>query len=88
MSPHTAVDIAREALLMATIIAAPVLLTGMVVGFVVGLLQGLTQIHEQSISFVSKLLAMALVIALIFPWALDRLIQYSQTLISGIPGAM
>jgi flagellar biosynthetic protein FliQ len=65
-----------------------VLLTGMVVGLIIGLLQGLTQIHEQSIAFVPKLVAMVLAIALIFPWALDRLIQYSQNLISGIPGAM
>jgi len=48
MDPQDAVDLGREALLMATLIAAPVLLSGMIVGLAVGLIQALTQVQEQT----------------------------------------
>ena len=57
-NPQDAIDLGREALVMATLIAAPVLVAGMVVGLIVGLLQALTQIQEQTVAFVPKLLAM------------------------------
>ena len=60
MHPQDAVDLGREALVIATLIAAPVLLAGMLVGLLIGLLQALTQIQEQTVAFVPKLIAMVL----------------------------
>jgi flagellar biosynthesis protein FliQ len=88
MTPQTAVDLSREALVIATLIAAPVLLAGMLVGLVIGLLQALTQIQEQTVAFVPKLLAMVVAVGLSLPWVLTRLMEYAQSLITNIPGSM
>jgi flagellar biosynthesis protein FliQ len=88
MEAQTAVDLTREALVIATLIAAPVLLAGTVVGLIIGLLQALTQIQEQTVAFVPKLLAMIVVLGLSLPWVLGRLIEYSEHLILNIPNTM
>jgi flagellar biosynthetic protein FliQ len=85
MDPDVAVDLAREALVVATLVAAPALVSGMIVGLVIGLLQALTQIQEQTVAFVPKLLVTVLALGLSLPWILTRLIEYSQDLISHIP---
>jgi flagellar biosynthetic protein FliQ len=68
------------------LIGAPVLLAGMAVGLLIGLLQALTQIQEQTVAFVPKLIAMVLVLSLALPWLIARMVQYSSDLIAGIPG--
>ena len=85
MNPQDAIDLGREALVIATLIAAPVLLAGMVVGLLIGLLQALTQIQEQTVAFVPKLIAMVLALGISLPWILTRLIEYSRELIANIP---
>ena len=52
MNPQDAIDIGREAILMALLIASPILLAGVVIGLFIGLMQALTQIQDQTISFV------------------------------------
>ncbi len=74
--------------MIATLIAAPVLLAGTIVGLVIGLLQALTQVQEQTVAFVPKLLAMIVTLGLSLPWILTRLIEYSEHLISNIPNRM
>lgn len=88
MAPQDAVELGRQALLIATLVAAPILLAGLVVGLVIGLMQALTQIQEQTVAFVPKLAAMVLALAFSLPWVLSRLIEYSQTLISNIPNTL
>jgi flagellar biosynthetic protein FliQ len=55
---------------------------------VIGLLQALTQVQEQTVAFVPKLLAMIVTLGLSLPWVLTRLIEYSEHLISNIPNTM
>jgi len=88
MEPQNAVDLAREALLTASLVAAPVLLAGMLVGLAVGLIQALTQIQEQTVAFVPKLVAMALTLGLSLPWVLSRLLDYAHRLITNIPSTL
>ncbi len=88
MNPQDAIDLGREALVVATLIAAPVLLAGMLVGLLVGLLQALTQIQEQTVAFVPKLIAMVLAIGISMPWVITRLVEYSRELIHNIPNSL
>ncbi len=88
MNPQDAIDLAREALVIATLIAAPVLACRDARGLVVGLIQALTQIQEQTVAFVPKLIAMVLALGLSLPWVLTRLIEYSRELISNIPSSL
>jgi len=86
MVAEDAVDLARQAIWMALLVGSPVLLAGMAVGLIVGLFQALTQIQEQTIAFVPKIIAMVAVLSLTLPWLITQMLQYSTDLISSIPG--
>ncbi len=85
MDPQDAIDLGRQALLFALIVSSPMLVAGMVVGLLIGLMQAVTQIQEQTVSFVPKLVAMVLVLTLALPWLIAQLVQYSHDLIVNIP---
>lgn len=80
------VDLARHALLTAALVAAPLLITALGVGLIVSVGQALTQVQEQTLTFVPKLLAVAIVFLLALPWLLQVLVQYTAELFRGIPG--
>ena len=67
MDAHDAIEIARAGLVLMLTICGPLLMTSLIVGTAIGLLQALTQIQEQTLTFVPKLLAMGLVFALSLP---------------------
>ena len=81
-----AIELGREAIWTSLLISAPVLLAGMVVGLVIGLFQALTQIQEQTVAFVPKIVIMILVLSVTLPWLMSRMIQYTADLIGGLPG--
>jgi flagellar biosynthetic protein FliQ len=66
-------------------LAAPLLLAALITGVVVGAFQAATQINEMTLSFIPKLLVMALVMALAGPWMLHTLVDYTRELILSIP---
>jgi flagellar biosynthetic protein FliQ len=78
MDAATAVDLCRETLISAVIIAAPVLLVGMAAGLLVGLMQALTQVQDQTVAFVPKILAMAAVLVICLPWLLTRMVDFTR----------
>jgi flagellar biosynthesis protein FliQ len=86
MDPQQAIDLGREALWTMLLIGSPVLVAGMIVGLAVGLFQALTQIQEQTVAFVPKLIAMLLVLSALLPWLIAQMLQYTTDLIAGIPG--
>jgi flagellar biosynthetic protein FliQ len=88
MDAQQAIDLGRQAILEALMISAPVLGCGLVIALALGLLQALTQVQEQSITFVPKLVAMILVIGWSLPWLIARMVQYSHDLISNIPDTL
>ncbi|HEX4871016.1 MAG TPA: flagellar biosynthesis protein FliQ [Nevskiaceae bacterium] len=88
MSPEAVLTVGREALQLALLLAAPLLITALVVGVVVGLFQAATQINEMTLSFLPKLAAMAAVILIAGPWMLRLLVEYTRGLIAGIPALL
>lgn len=76
-------DISREALVTTLIIAAPVLAAGLLVGIVVSLLQTLTQLQDQTLSIVPKIVAMVGAAILLSPWLAEHLIAYARTSFGG-----
>ena len=80
MDAATAVDLCRETLMSAVIIAAPVLLVGMAAGLLVGLMQALTQVQDQTVAFVPKILAMAAVLVACLPWLLTRMVEFTRVI--------
>ena len=77
MTSDLAIDLVRQALLLCLLIAGPVLLVALLVALVVGLLQAATGITEQSLTFVPKVVAMALAGALLLPWMISRLVDFA-----------
>ncbi len=86
MTPQTVLDVGREALWMCLLLAGGPLLAMLLVGLLVGMLQAATQINEMTLSFVPKLLVMALVLVLTGPWLVQTLVDYTQRLVTSIPG--
>ena len=62
----------------AVVIAAPMLLVGMAAGLLVGLMQALTQIQDQTVAFVPKILAMAGVLIICLPWLVTRMVDFTR----------
>jgi flagellar biosynthetic protein FliQ len=76
MSSDLAVELIRRAVWLALSVAGPMLLTALVIGIIVSLIQAVTQIQEQTLTFIPKLIALAAVFILTLPWVLSRLIEY------------
>ncbi len=85
MDPQDAIDLGRDALITALLIGAPILIVGVVVGLLIGLIQALTQIQDQTISFVPKIIAMVAALGFCLPWLIQRMMEYSEDVISNIP---
>jgi len=85
MNQDTVVNLATQAMTLALEVAGPMLLVGLVVGLVVSLFQAVTQIQEQSLSFIPKIVCLAVLIVVLGPWMLDQLITYAQNLYNSIP---
>lgn len=88
MTPESIMEIGQHALYVAMLVAAPLLLTALAVGLLVGVIQAATQINEMTLSFIPKLIAMALVALITGPWMLRLLVQYTHQLIESLPGAI
>ena len=77
MSPQQASELIRNTLLLAMVISAPMLVIGLMVGIVVSLLQALTQIQEQTLTFIPKIVSIVVAAIALMPWMSHRLMQYA-----------
>lgn len=82
MNLDSAMDLVRSTLILALIVSAPMLIIGLLVGITVSLLQAVTQIQEQTLSFIPKIVAMIGSAILLMPWISHRLLEYSQAIFS------
>jgi flagellar biosynthetic protein FliQ len=76
MSSDLAVELIRRAVLLALSVAAPMLLAALAVGLIVSLIQAVTQIQEQTLTFIPKLLTVGVIFLLTLPWIISRLMEY------------
>ncbi|MDO4592069.1 MAG: flagellar biosynthesis protein FliQ [Comamonadaceae bacterium] len=88
MTPEAVLTFGREALTLLLMISLPVLLTVLVVGLVVSIFQAVTQINENTLSFVPKLIAAVLVFAVAGPWMLSTVVDFIRRTIENIPNAL
>ena len=86
MSPGLAIELLHRAVFTGLMVAAPLLVTALMVGVVVSLLQALTQIQEQTLTFIPKLIAVAIVLLLCLPWMITQLVQYLIAAFDLLPG--
>ena len=85
MTDTTVTQIAIQSILLATKLAGPILLVSLLIGLGVGLVQSATQIQEQTLTFVPKLVGIALVIVLAGNWMLGQVVSFTQNLFDMVP---
>jgi flagellar biosynthetic protein FliQ len=85
MTPGAVMEIGRQAIEVTLLISAPMLVAALVVGLIVSIFQAATQINEQTLQFVPKLIVMFLVLLLAGPWMIQYLMDYIQRLFESIP---
>ena len=85
MNQDTIVNLATQAMALALKVGGPILLTGLIIGLLVSIFQAVTQIQEQSLSFIPKIVGVAALIVLLGPWMLDQIVAYAQNLYTSIP---
>jgi len=85
MTPSEAVTIGQNAITMALMLSAPLLLVGMAVGIVISLFQAVTQIQEMTLTFVPKIFAVMVTLLFFSSWMLAKIIDYTESLIGSLP---
>jgi flagellar biosynthetic protein FliQ len=78
-------EIATQTMLVAAKVAAPILLTALLVGFMISLFQAATQIQEQTLSFVPKMIAVAIALLVTGNWVLSQLVDFTHQLFGSLP---
>jgi flagellar biosynthetic protein FliQ len=86
VSTDVVISLATQAMQVAFKVAMPLLLAGLVVGLVVSVFQAVTQIQEQTLAFIPKIIAIAVVLVVAGPWMLGQVMTYTSELYGSIPG--
>lgn len=85
MTPEIAVDLFREALWLTALIVGLLVMPSLLVGLLVAVFQAATQINEQTLSFLPRLLVMLITLVVLGPWLVTQLMEFTERLIHNIP---
>ncbi len=85
MSHALIVDLARNAVMLSILIAGPMLVVALLVGLTVSVVQAVTQIQEQTLAFVPKLVGVSAVFIIALPWMIQLLVKYTTELFRSLP---
>ena len=86
MDISTVIELGHQALWMTVLISAPLLGVALAVGLFIGIIQAATSINESTLSFIPKLAAMAIALAVLGGWQLTTLVDYTRSIFQRIPG--
>lgn len=85
MTPDTVLEIGQQALKVTALLAGPMLISVLIVGLLVGMFQTVTSIQEMTLSFIPKLIILALVLGMLGPWMLSIITDFTLELFESIP---
>ncbi|MBS0345212.1 MAG: flagellar biosynthesis protein FliQ [Proteobacteria bacterium] len=85
MTPTTVIDLGRQALELTLLVSAPLFIAALVTGLIVSIFQAATQINEQTLSFVPKLIATFITLVLAGPWMITMMTDFIRRLFDSIP---
>ena len=85
MTPEFIVGFAKEVVWITLMVASPMLLFGLIVGLIVSIFQAVTQVHEMTLTFIPKILAVMLALVMFFPWMMKVLLNFTEKLFVNIP---
>jgi flagellar biosynthetic protein FliQ len=84
VTPEFVVDIGRKAVQTVLLVSAPMLLSGLIIGLLVSIFQAATQINEQTMTFVPKIVAVLLALLLFGPWIINIILPFTAGIFEGI----
>lgn len=84
MSPETVISIAEQGIMSVLYISGPLLVLALVVGLIVSIFQATTQIQEQTLAFVPKIVAVLLGVVFFGPWMLSHILSYTNEIFSNL----
>jgi len=88
MNAEQAIEMTRSAVGLAMLMGAPIMLIAVVVGLVISIMQAVTQLQDQTLSFVPKIIAMALAALFFFPWVLHQMVDYAAAIFTNVPSLL
>lgn len=83
MTVEQAIDIVRETLTLMLFLSLPILAAALVIGLIVSLLQAVTQVQEQTLSFVPKIVGMGLAAIVVLPWIIMQIMDFATRMFAG-----
>ncbi len=86
MDTATVIDLSRHALWTVALVSAPLLLVALAVGLIIGIIQAATSINEMTLSFIPKIAAMGVTLAIVGGWQINTLVDYTREIFMRIPG--
>ncbi|MFM8864410.1 MAG: flagellar biosynthesis protein FliQ [Limnohabitans sp.] len=86
MDTATVIDLGRQALWITMLISAPLLLVALAIGLFIGIIQAATSINEMTLSFIPKVVAMGMTLAIFGGWQINTLVDYTREVFMRIPG--
>jgi flagellar biosynthetic protein FliQ len=84
MNEDMVIKLTQDAMKTTAILSAPILISTLAIGLIVSVFQAITQINEASLTFIPKMIVVAIVLVLVGPWMLDVLTQYTTNLFESI----
>lgn len=85
MSAMLAAELIRKAVMLTLVVSAPLLVSAVVVGLLVTLIQAVTQLQEQTLTFLPKLLTMAVIFVMVLPWMLRKVTEFLVAALQSLP---
>ena len=85
MTPEYVIELAQETLVLVLFLAGPIFVVALVVGLGVAIFQAVTQIHEMTLTFIPKILAVATLLFLMLPWTIGKMVDFTVGLFRSIP---
>ncbi|NLI15806.1 MAG: flagellar biosynthesis protein FliQ [candidate division Zixibacteria bacterium] len=80
------IALGRQAIYTTLVVSAPMLILALIVGLAISILQAITQIHEMTLTFIPKIIAVAVALVIFLPWMITTIVNYTFQLFSMIPG--
>ncbi len=85
MTPEYVLALGREAVMLTLMVSGPMLLFGLIIGLTISILQAVTQIHEMTLTFIPKIVAVAVALVIFLPWMITIIVDFTRNLFISIP---
>jgi flagellar biosynthetic protein FliQ len=85
MTPEMAITLGRDAIYTMLLVAAPMLISGLLIGLIISVFQAITQIHEMTLTFIPKIVIVAISMLIFLPWMVNKLVDFAHRVFGIIP---